>query len=329
MEIETTVLIPNFNGEAHLAECLSSLFEQSYQKFKIIFIDNGSIDKSIEHVRNNFPDTDILGLNRNYGFAKAINIGINYSIKKYNPKFIALLNNDAKANKDWLYYLSKSIEFEPKIAAVASNMLFYDSPDIINSQGGTANIIGDGYDINIFRNLKDNNKIQEKVLYPCAGATLLKTARLKEIGIFDERYFAYCEDLDWGWRANLYGYKIIFAEKAIVYHKKSASLRDDNCKKEYLCKRNSLCTIIKNYQLKTLMKMMPFLFWNYLTYPLWALKNKKFPFRKRFEFALIPLKSLSWNIKNIKNSLKLRKTIQLKRRIKDLEIFKLMMKNAT
>lgn len=326
MQIETVVLIPNLNGEHNLKECLSSLLGQSYKEFKIILIDNNSVDNSVDYVKENFPMIDILQLNENQGFTKAINTGIKYSIEKYQPKYIALLNNDTKVVENWLFYLTKSIESENKIAAVTSNMLFYDDPNIINSQGGTSDIFGDGYDINIFKKINDIGKFQKKVLYSCGGAMLLKTIFLKNIGVFDERYFAYSEDLDWGWRANLYGYKVIFEEKAIIYHKGSVSWGKSRFKKEYLCKRNSLCAIIKNYELRTLVKISPFLFWNYITYPAWVLINKKIPFKEKTEFALIPLKSVIWNIKNIKETLKLRKDIQSNRKIEDLEIFKLMMR---
>ena len=318
MKYETTILITNFNGAAHLKKCLTSLLQQTYQNFKIILIDNNSQDKSVEYVKRNFPEVDILQCDKNNGNAKANNIGIKYSIKKYNPKYIAILNNDTKSDQDWLYYLIRAIESEDKISAVASHMLYYDNPQIINSQGCTANIIGDGYDINIFKKRKDIKEFQKRVLYPSAGAMLLKTNFLDKIGIFDERYFIYSEELDWGLRANLYGYKITFEEKAIVYHKGSSTFTNNQLKKEYLCKRNALCTIIKNYELKTLIKVAILLFWNYLTYPLWALKNKG-P-----KYILIPLKSLLWNIKSIIETLKLRKSVQSNREIKDSEIFKLM-----
>lgn len=326
MKIETVVLIPNLNGKNHLKECLSSLFKQSYKKFKIILIDNNSIDNSVEYVKENFPNTDILQLNENQGFAKAINLGIRYSIKKYNPKYIALLNNDTKVDKNWLFYLTKSIESENKIAAVTSNMLFYNNPKMINSQGGACNIIGNCYDINIFKKIKDIKKFQKKVFYACGGAMLLKTIFLKNIGVFDGRYFTYCEDLDWGWRANLCGYKIIFCEKAEAYHKGSAYWKKFPLEKEYLCKRNSLCTIIKNYELKTLIKISPFLFWNYISYPIWALINKKIPFKEKTKFVLIPLKSVIWNIKNIKKTLKLRKNVQSNKKLENSSITKLMVK---
>ncbi len=337
MKYKTTILVPNFNGQQHLKDCLTSLAKQSYKEIKTVFIDNASKDKSVQYVKD-LPglDIDILCLDRNYGFAHAINNGVKYCIENYNPKYIALLNNDTKVDKNWLKYLIKAIESESNIAAVASNILFYDNPEIINSQGATSTIIGDGYGINMFKRREDIKRFPKKVIFACGAAMLLKTESLNEIGLFDDRYFAYNEDLDWGWRANLFGYKIIFAEKAIVYHKFGASWKKYALQKTYLCKRNGLCTVIKNYELKTLIKIIPLLFINYTYFSIGYLLNRKIEnfrlvplvknlgFCTRFKYVFIPTRALIWNIANFKKTLTLRKQIQPKRKIADSEIFKLI-----
>lgn len=325
MKVETTVLIPNYNGKEHLKECLTSLRKQSYSKFKVILLDNNSTDSSSQYVKNNFPEVDVLSFDKNHG-AIVNNKGIEYSLRKYRPKYISILNNDTKTDKDWLKHLVQSIEAEKRIAAVASNMLFYDNPDMINSQGCTCTSIGDGYDINMNRKLEDSLENHSEVLYASTGAILIKASALRKIGVFDDRYFIYSEDLDWGWRANMLGYKIIFSEKAMVYHKGSAYWKHKPLKKEYLCKRNALSTIIKNYELRTLLKISPRLFWNYATYPIWVFISKNVHPGERIRFALIPLKSASWNIINLKTTLKLRTKVQNARKAGDSEIMRLVMK---
>lgn len=255
--METIVIIPNYNGLPHLKECLPSLENQTYKKFKIIVVDDGSSDNSVEFLKNNHSQTEVLRLQANGGFANAVNAGINYATQTYSPIYIALLNNDTKIDQNWLKLLIESMDSEKNVASVASNMLFWDSPGVINSHGGMCNSIGIGKDINFGRkNLNIN--IQKYVLSSCFGATLLKADALSAIGLLDKRYFAYYEDLDWGMRANIFGYKIIFDERAIVYHRGSATFKNREYEKIYLCLRNSLCTIIKNYQLKNLLKSAPY-----------------------------------------------------------------------
>jgi len=332
---ETVVIIPNYNGINYLKECLDSLFLQSYKDFKIILIDDVSTDNSIDLIEKNYPNVDLIINNKNLGFDKSVNSGIICAIKKYNPDYIALLNNDTKIDEDWLFYLVKSIKSENKIAAVASNMLFYSNPQIINSQGGSCNFIVRGQDVNFGKAIKDVKNIQKYVLASCFGATLINVRYLEDIGLLDERYFSYFEDMDWGWRANLLGYKIIFEEKAVVYHHGSAYWKNYKAKKIYLTKKNSLCALIKNYEAITLLISLPLRILNDVAFSIaqffnFRIKNNKLekveqeiPFQERFKCFLNTYLAILWNLKNIRETLKLRKEVQSKRKVNDQIILKL------
>ena len=328
--METTVLIPNYNGLEHLNECLSSLKTQTYKNFKTILIDNNSKDDSIKFTKANFPEVEILKLNKNEGFAKAINLGIKHSLDKFNPKYVALLNNDTKTDKNWLKSLTKAIKSEANIAAVSSNMLSYYNPKLIDNQGSSCNKIGEGIGIKEAKT--------KEILAPCFGAALIKTEALKEIGLPDERYFAYMEDLDWGWKANLLGYKLIFEKNAIVYHKISSTSKKTPIKKVYLCKRNALTTIIKNYNKENLKSSIKSTLKNYKDFTLYHLLNKNLDGKvieemyqnqptlsKRLNYSLIPLRSAIWNTLNLKKTLKKRKEIQSQRKIPDSKIQSLIL----
>lgn len=319
MRSETTVIIPNFNGKKHLEECLNSLKEQTYKRFRVILVDDCSSDNSAGFAKNIFPDIDIIVNGKNIGFTKSINRGIKYSLGKYLPKYIALLNNDTKTDKKWLEELIKTAESEKGLAAVASNMFFYDNPEIINSQGGTCNFIGMGKDINFGRNRRSIIKTQRDVLSPCFGACLIKADAIKDIGLPDERYFSYGEDLDWGQRARSLGYKIIFSKDAVVYHKWSASWNKYPKKKIYLCNRNYLCTIIKNYRyiklffalILTLIYYIRFLGAYILNIKIENRKiakiDKKMAIGERIACGFQPFFGIVWNIKELKNTLRLRR----------------------
>lgn len=337
---ETVILIPNFNGQMHLAECLSAVFEQSYSYFKVIFVDDGSTDDSVEYVKKNFPKVEILNLDKNYGFTQAVNKGVKYCLNKYQPKYIALLNNDTKVDQHWLKYLITRIESAEDIAAVASNMLFYDNPDTINSQGVTCAVLGHGQDINYFKKLDNIKHQRTHILGACFGATLIKVDIMEKVGLLDDRYLAFVEDLDWGWRANLYGYKILFEAKAIVYHKGSASWQKQQLTRQYLCVRNNLCSMIKNYELKNLIKVALVVPAYYLIMSFGYFLNRKVEDKKlvkfssqkinladRIKYFFIPTRAIVWNIKNIKTTLHLRKKIQSKRKISDQELSKYFIQN--
>lgn len=333
MTVKTIILIPSYNGKKFLDECLESVLNQSALNFKAVLIDDGSTDDTIEYVKKNFSQVDILALNKNCGFARAINEGIKYCLAKYDPDYIALLNNDTRVDWDWLASLLSALDGQPNIAAAASNMLFYDRPDIINSQGGTCSIWGHGQDINVNKKISEVDLKPGFILSPCFGAALLRVKSLKDIGLLDERYFAYYEDLDWGWRANIMGYKIIFEPRAIVYHYGSGTWGDRTFEKDYLCLRNALCTIIKNYEFKNILRVLISggLFF-YLRISFDYLNNlrikkgkiiviyQEITLKKRLKLALLPFKITAWNLKNLKETIALRKTVQTKRRVNDREI---------
>lgn len=333
MNCETVVLIPNYNGRLHLFECLSAVMNQSIGDYQVIMIDDGSTDDSNDFVRRNFPRADIFHLAKNSGFAIAMNAGINYALEKYSPSFIAVLNNDTKVERDWLKQLLTAIKQEKNIASVASNMLFYGRPDVINSQGGTTTILGHGQDINAGLP-RAGTAWPARPFSACWGATLISVEAIKAVGLLDENYLAYSEDLDWGWRANLLGFKTAFAPLAVVYHKGSASYNDYELK-YFLCLKNNLRNLLKNYQAKTLLTLLPIiLLYNALlsigfllnlkinNYRLIRALPEKVSWRKKLSYFALPWRAMTWNLVNIKDTLKQRRRIQASRKISDMALFR-------
>ena len=125
-----TVIIVNWNGEHLLSGCLSGLQEQTFRSFTTILVDNGSTDKSVSFVRQNFPEVRIRELKNNMGFSIANNIAIN----SVDTEYIALLNNDAIPDNHWLQNLYSALGDHPEAGCAASKMLFSDNPEIIDSQ---------------------------------------------------------------------------------------------------------------------------------------------------------------------------------------------------
>jgi GT2 family glycosyltransferase len=322
--IETVILVPSKDGLEHLDGCFKSIYKQKYKKFKLILIDDGSKDQSVNFVKKNFSKADIIKLNKNQGFVKAINKGINYSIQKYNPKYIALLNNDTRVDKNWLYYLVKKINQEKNIASIASSMLSYYDPNKIDSYGGTftKSLPNVPVDIGAGKKVKNFNS-PNQVISPCWGAALLNVSILNKIGLADNRYFSYVEDFDWGWRATILGYKNLFEPKAKVYHKHSATWNKQPFKKEYLLRRNLLCSALKNFEPRYLLWFMPTIFYLHIQLPRLFFRKKELPFNQRVQYLIIPFKSILWNIISLPKTLLLRQKIQSKRKISDKKLMEL------
>jgi GT2 family glycosyltransferase len=201
---------------------------------------------------------------KNYGFAEGNNIGIRYAFKALDPDYILLLNNDTIVDPRFLAGLVKVAEDKEEIGMVATKLLFYDSPNIINSVGtlifkdGSAAHLG-GKEIDIDR----YNQVVE-TFAPCAAAALYRSDMLNEIGLFDPDFFAYLEDVDLGWRARLNGWKCVLAPKAVVYHKHSTSTEKYSRFKVYQIERNRILVLIKNYPWRYILLSPFFTFYRYL-----------------------------------------------------------------
>ncbi len=331
MSPETLVLIPNYNGRKFLSDSLGSLRNQTYRDFKTLVVDDFSTEDDVNFIHDNFPEVEVLALKKNGGFAKSVNAGLKYILEKYPASFVALMNNDTKADKDWLLTLIGRIKTDGSIASVTSNMFFYDHPETINSQGGTVDWNGDGYDANFGMPEETGRKESTEVFGACFGASLLSVEALKKIGLIDEKFSAYFEDLDWSWRAHLSGYKIFFEKNAVIYHRHSGSYKDKNYRKLYLCKKNALRTALKNWGIKNLPKEITKVMLGYFFAIVGYFQTSKYnmPLRKKIAYSSIPFAAFFWNIIHLPSALKQRIKIQASRKIGDEEILALMNQDST
>lgn len=215
MHTPLTVVVPNWNGIDFIEDCLTSLLSQSVES-KIIVVDNGSIDGSNTLVKEKFPQVELIQLDKNYGFAGGVNRGIEKAIYD-GGEFIALLNNDAVAHEDWLKNLVATIKANPQTGMVTSK--------IKRSEGNLLDSTGDFYSIWGFpyprgRDEEDIGQYDDKKeVFGCSGgATLYRADMLKRIGFFDEDFFAYFEDVDISFRAQLAGWKALYEPSAVVTH---------------------------------------------------------------------------------------------------------------
>jgi len=246
-----SVVIPNLNGRAILGECLTCLRAQTYPNFEVIVVDNGSSDGSVEWVRERFPEVRVIALPANQGFAGGCNVGI----RAARGTLIATLNNDARAEPTWLAEMVRVIE-QPGVGMVASKMLRASNPALIDSAGICVDRLGIAWD-RCAGHPADEADVEVDVFGPCGGAALYRRALFEDVGLFDEDFFCYLEDVDLAWRALAAGWRCRYAPRARVYHDHSATAVENSPFKRYHLGRNKIWMIAKNYPSPAVWWLLP------------------------------------------------------------------------
>jgi GT2 family glycosyltransferase len=175
-----------------LESCISSLTEQTYKNFEIVFVDNGSSDGSVGFIQEHYPRVRIVETGKNLGFAGGINAGIRVA----RGEFILTLNNDTRADPHFLEEIRKPFLQDPKTGMCGSKMVFPDGR--INSTGICISRSGAAWDRGIYEPDTEQYETSEMIFGPCAGAALYRRSLLDEVGLFDEDFFMYMEDVDLG-----------------------------------------------------------------------------------------------------------------------------------
>jgi GT2 family glycosyltransferase len=291
------VIIPNLNGKEHLAYCLPTLLAQTYQDFEVVVVDNGSTDDSITFVRQNFPRVRLIANPHNLGFAEANNTAIRATCSPY----LVTLNNDTQVEARWLAEMINVAEAYGQVGMIACKVLSMREPHLIDSAG--LEIDSAGMPWNRYHGQVDQRTEIEpyEVFCPTGAAALYKREMLDQVGLFDEAYFAYCEDMDLGWRARLRGWRCLYVPTAVVYHLHSATSGLGSPFKRYLLTRNRIWTVLKNYPSPEIWRDLPKL----LLYDLAATL-----YRVRMEKNLSPLQGRVAALRQLRRVLKQRRKIQ-------------------
>lgn len=214
---DLTVIIPTWNQAELLKRCLLSLQKQTVP-CAILVVDNGSEDETLEMLGRDFSQVDCIHLTRNYGFARAANVGI----ERTRTPFVALLNNDTEADPGWVEAGLKGFRRHPDCWFFASRMLNHQRREKLDGAGdcydhtGMPCKRGAGCSADQFRE-------SDEVLGASAGAAFYRRALFERIGVFDETFYMYLEDVDLSLRARLLGLKCRYLPDAVVYHVEAAS----------------------------------------------------------------------------------------------------------
>jgi len=250
-----SVIILNYNGKDYIEECLDSVLDQTYEPLEIIVVDNASNDSSLEILKEKYSSKiKLIESNTNLGFAGGNNLALDYT----KGEFIALLNNDAVADRRWIEeFMSAVNRCDGTFGMWASKILFYDDREIIDTAGHL--IYPDGLNRGRGKGEKDKGQYdkEEEVFFPSGCAAIYRKEMLDIIGFFDPDFFAYGDDTDLGMKARIAGWKCIYVPKSVVYHHSSAASGKYSPLKAYLVERNRLWVLIKYFPLRYIL-LSPF-----------------------------------------------------------------------
>ncbi len=218
------IVVLNYNGSKDTTECVQSLLRLNYSNYKVLIVDNGSTDESIKILKSAFPEITLIETGRNLGFAGGSNTGIRRALAD-GAEYILLLNNDTVVDPEFVGRLVEASQRDEKAGIFCSKVYFFDKPDVIWYAGGTFHPwLGWGRHRGC--GLRDEGQFDrlEETARVC-GCSMMATKKFCErVGLLDEDFFCYGEDVDWGMRAKREGFKVFYVPGSKVWHKVSKSV---------------------------------------------------------------------------------------------------------
>jgi GT2 family glycosyltransferase len=236
-----SVVIPNWNGLAHLPTCLEALRAQTYPHLEVIVVDNGSSDGSQDYITREYPEARLLALNQNLGLTGGNNLGF----RAAKGEILISLNNDTEAEPGFVESLVAALLDRPEAGMATAKLRLFDPRDTLHSAGDGYRVDGIPFNRGVWQ--RDEGQFDQPgwIFGGCGGAVAYRRAMLDQVGLFDESFFMYCEDVDLNWRSQLAGWRCWYTPEAVVYHKLSASGAGPVA--SYYTGRNTVWVIAKNY----------------------------------------------------------------------------------
>lgn len=240
---EVTIVVLSYDGRELLEVVLPTLARQTFPSFSVLVVDNGSSDGSAEYLEREWPQVEILRLPENIGVAAALNRGVEAA----RSEFVALLNNDIELEPDWLAELVAALRSHPEAGSATGKMLNFHRRDRLDGAGDV--VMWSGAATRRGFETPDEGQFDrpEAVFGACGGAALYRRVAFDAVGPFDEDFFAYMEDVDWSFRAQLAGFACRYVPSAVAYHMAGATTGRNISPYLYMQRRNQLWMMAKNY----------------------------------------------------------------------------------
>lgn len=268
--MKSTIVIPNYNGMAYLEKCLSSIVEDAKSHpARILVVDNGSADGSCE-LAEGTAGVEVVRMGENTGFCRAVNAGIQAS----DTPYVILLNNDLTIESGFIKAMEAALDNDPKAFSAGAQMRMMKAPDRMDNAGDYYCALGWAYDYGKGKKVSGKYLKPRRIFAACGGAAIYRRSIMDRIGLFDEKHFAYLEDVDIGYRARIYGYRSLYVPEAVVRHAGSGvSGSRHNDFKVKLSAKNSVYLVYKNMPPVQILLNFPFLLAGFLVKTLFFLKK--------------------------------------------------------
>jgi len=239
------VVVVHYGDQVLTQRCLASLAGLRWpsRQLEVVVVDNGPGELDRKLVNDTFPAAVVVAPGRNSGFAGGVNLGV--AQQPTGHAYVALLNNDAVADPDWLAPLVAALEADDGLGAACSKIVLEEPPGLINSAGLRLVEHGFGADRGYLEPDEGQYDTPEEVFGWCGGAALLRVAYLADTGPLDERFFAYYEDFDLSWRGRLLGWRYRYVPTSVVHHRHAAGLGVESEQFRFLVGRNRLLALAK------------------------------------------------------------------------------------
>jgi len=236
-----SIVIPNWNGAHHLPTCLDALRAQTYPQIEVIVADNASTDGSRALLAERYPGVRVMSLPENRGFTGACNAGMQAA----TGSIVVLLNNDTEAEPSWVSEIVAALARHPDAGMAASKMLLFDDRGRLHTAGDLYRVDGRLVNRGVWEPDNGQYDCEEYVFSACGGAAAYRRGMLDDIGLLDDDFFFSAEDMDLAWRAQLAGYRCIYAPRAVVYHRLAST--GGGVTASYYDGRNMIWILVKDY----------------------------------------------------------------------------------
>lgn len=269
-----------------LDRCLQGIYRQSFREFEIILVTNGLDQSHVNEIKNRHPTVRIIENEENKGCAG----GRNQGIKEARGRYIVTLDDDMVPDSKWLEELMRFKSRDEGIGMLASKVLFSSSRDIIDCAGVEISKDGNVYGRMGLTIDEGGSDQVEEVFCPSGGAAFYKREVFEDVGLFDEDYFIYYEEVDLAFRARLAGWRCLYVPRAIVFHHHAWSLGHESSRKIFLLERNKILTILKDWPIRYILYYAPLIVaYDILADGYYILKKKDI---SRFKAKISALKQL-------------------------------------